>query len=62
MNNISKGKIKVVGLVTWIGSGNYGTTLQSFALHEKLRLLGYDVFIIGTFKPSETLRECLNIF
>ena len=57
MNNISKGKIKVIGLVTWIGSGNYGTTLQSFALHEKLRLLGYDVFIIGTFKPSETIKR-----
>ena len=40
MNNIT--------LVTWLGSGNFGTSLQSFALHRKLQDLGYSV----TFLPG----------
>ena len=31
-----------ISLVTWLGNGNYGTALQSYALYQKLKLLGYD--------------------
>ena len=44
-----------IGLVTWIGIGNYGTVLQSFALHKKLSMLGYDVFIICGFRKLGVL-------
>ena len=37
---------KVISIVTWLGCGNFGTSLQSYALHEKLKQLGYDVNII----------------
>ena len=37
---------KRVLLVTWIGTGNYGTSLQSFALHRRLETLGYDVHLL----------------
>ena len=41
-----------VGIVTWLGGGNYGTTLQSFALHEKLRQMGYAVYYIGSYNHA----------
>ena len=44
-----------IGLVTWIGIGNYGTVLQSFALHKKLSMLGYDIFIICGFRKLGVL-------
>ena len=55
-----------IGLVTWIGTGNYGTVLQSFALHEKLKSMGYSVYIICGFRQAgligtlakATLRAC----
>lgn len=41
-------KIKIA-LVTWLGTGNFGTSLQSYALHKKLEDLGYDVCILHPF-------------
>ena len=41
--------MKNIVLVTWIGGGNYGTSLQSFALHRKLELLGYNVSFLLKF-------------
>lgn len=36
-------KPKRIVLVTWMGQGNYGSSLQSYALNQYLKLLGYDV-------------------
>ena len=43
--------MKNIVLVTWIGGGNYGTSLQSFALHRKLADLGYKTSIVIPFFP-----------
>lgn len=50
-----------IGLVTWIGCGNFGTSLQSFALHEKLKLLGYDVYIIGGYKHVNPIKGIIKL-
>ena len=42
-------KKKTIGLVTWLGGGNYGTTFQSYALHYTLEKLGYKCFYIQSF-------------
>lgn len=42
--------MKKIALVTWMGNGNYGTSLQSYALHKKLELLGYVPFFLNYFK------------
>ena len=52
-------KIKV-GIVTWLGGGNYGTTLQSFALHEKLRQMGYAVYYIGSYNNAVYLKGVIR--
>lgn len=52
-------KIKV-GIVTWLGGGNYGTTLQSFALHEKLRQMGYAVYYIGSYNHAGFLKGVIR--
>lgn len=44
--------MKNIVLVTWIGNGNYGTTLQSFSLHRKLEMLGYNVSILERFSDK----------
>ena len=41
--------MKNIVLVTWVGNGNYGTSLQSFALHRKLEMLGYKVSLLQNF-------------
>lgn len=41
---------KNIALVTWLGGGNYGTSLQSYALHKKLELLGYHPYFLHYFK------------
>ena len=46
--------MKNVVLVTWIGGGNYGTSLQSFALHKKLSDLGYKTSIVIPFFSYKT--------
>ena len=35
-----------VCIVTWLGTGNFGTSLQSYALHMKLSEMGYNVSIL----------------
>ena len=42
-------KNKKLGLVTWIGSGNYGTSLQSFALYKVVQSMGYECYYINPF-------------
>lgn len=43
--------MKKVGIITIHNSPNYGACLQSFALYEYIRLLGYDVEIIDLHRP-----------
>ena len=47
---------KNIVLVTWIGSGNYGTSLQSFALHKKLDMLGYNVSLLQWLPKKFTFK------
>ncbi|WP_320167931.1 polysaccharide pyruvyl transferase family protein [Mangrovibacterium marinum] len=42
-----------IGIVTWLGTGNFGTSLQSYALHRKLEEIGYDVCFLPYFSFSE---------
>ena len=51
-----------IGLVTWMGLGNYGTSLQAFALHEFLRKRGYKVYI-GKVDDNAFFKwnYCLNL-
>lgn len=41
--------MKKVGLVTWLGGGNFGSCLQSYALYKKIISLGYECYFIPTF-------------
>lgn len=50
-----------IGLVTWIGLGNYGTSLQAFALHEFLRKRGYCVYITESFPKSKGFRSYIKL-
>lgn len=45
-------KIKNIAIVTWLGNGNYGTSLQSFALHKKIQMLGYNVYFLQYVQSS----------
>ena len=38
--------MKKIAIITWIGNGNYGTCLQAFALHYKVKDMGYDTYIL----------------
>ena len=40
---------KRITLVTWLGYGNYGTSLQSFALYQKLQSLGCEVCFLSHY-------------
>ena len=42
-----------VRIVTWLGTGNFGTSLQSYALHKKLQEMGYSVSILHYFTPDD---------
>jgi len=42
-----------VCIVTWLGTGNFGTSLQSYALHLKLSEMGYNVSILHCFTPND---------
>lgn len=53
MNHKTK---KNVVLVTWKGSGNFGTCLQSYALHRKLEDMGYFVQILSPIPQEYTLK------
>ena len=50
-----------IGLVTWMGLGNYGTSLQAFALHEFLRKRGYKVYITASFPKSKGFCSYLKL-
>lgn len=52
--------MKKIVIVTWIGSGNFGTTLQSFALHKKLELLGYNVCILSDDNIGKTWKHYIK--
>ena len=41
--------MKRIGLITWLGGGNYGTSLQAYALYKFLSKQGYDVSLIDYF-------------
>lgn len=47
--------MKRIGIVTWMGGGNYGTSLQSFALCEFLKNKGYCVIFLGG-KPKKSFK------
>lgn len=40
---------RTIGLITWLGNGNYGTTLQAYALYHTLEKLGYCCYHIDDF-------------
>ena len=52
--------MKNIVLVTWIGNGNYGTSLQSFALHRKLEMLGYKVSFLQNFPNTFGFKYKVN--
>ncbi len=45
--------MKKICIVTWLGTGNFGTSLQSYALHRKLEEMGYDVCVLSYFNYSD---------
>jgi len=49
-----------ISLVTWLGNGNYGTALQSYALYQKLKLLGYDTSFLPYFDGHFRLKSILK--
>lgn len=51
-----------IGLVTWIGMGNFGTTLQSFALCRKLQMMGHNVYFPMQCIPSNPIKELIKRF
>lgn len=51
---------KKIGIVTWKGWGNFGTSLQSYALHKKLENLGYNAYFIDYFPSNLNLRYSLR--
>lgn len=57
--------MKRISLVTWLGNSNYGTCLQSYALYQKLLLLGYDVSYLKPFNPvfgiESKIKYCLYL-
>ena len=48
---------KRITLVTWLGGGNFGTSLQSFALHRKLQNLGYSVTFLSGCPKKFTIKN-----
>lgn len=44
-----------IGIVTWLGTGNFGTSLQSYALHEFLKQHGYNVYLLKEFSENDFL-------
>lgn len=54
---MSKKNSKRITLVTWLGGGNFGTSLQSFALHRKLQDLGYSVTFLSGCPKKFTIKN-----
>lgn len=48
---------KKIAVVTWIGSGNFGTTLQSYSLLHFLNKQGYNAFFLQAFKQPFGIKE-----
>lgn len=44
---------KNIGIVTWLGNGNYGTSLQAFALYKFISNQGYDCKYINGFNDKD---------
>ena len=40
---------KRIQIVTWLGNGNFGTSLQSYALYHFLSIKGYNCSILSSF-------------
>lgn len=55
--------MKNILLVTWLGAGNFGTCLQSYALNAKLKYLGYNVSFVQTIpnKFKSSIRVALGL-
>ncbi len=53
-------KKRTIALVTWLGKGNYGTILQSYALYRKLEDLGYEVFFLIFFSFKSGLKSTVK--
>ncbi len=47
-------------LVTWLGSGNFGTSLQAYALSQKINNLGYDCSFLNFFSLTHSLKDRVN--
>lgn len=52
---------KNISIVTWLGYGNYGTSLQSFSLHQKLKDLGYNVNILSEYSYTGNLSFSMRL-
>ena len=44
---------KNIGLVTWLGNGNFGTSLQAFALYKYLTDNGYECRFVSQFNYTK---------
>lgn len=49
---------KNITLVTWSGTGNFGTSLQAYALERKLENLGYRVTLVSDVNINQGWRSC----
>lgn len=52
--------MKRLTLVTWLGSGNFGTSLQSFALYHILQRQKYTVVLSYEFSKNITLKSAIR--
>ena len=53
---------KRIGLVTWFGTGNYGTTLQAYASAWALRRLGCEPSLIHRFEEPDSFKAVRENF
>lgn len=53
-------KEKKIAIVTWIGWGNFGTSLQSYALHQTLTLMGHEVSILLKYSVVNGLKALMR--
>lgn len=52
-----------IGILTFHRAHNYGAALQCYALQERLKLVGYDVYIIDYRQPAiEKAYKCFDIY
>lgn len=54
--------MKKIVIVTWLGNGNYGTSLQSFALHKILQNQGYNVVFLQYLPKYFTYKDGIKAF